>query len=174
MVINMKARKIIYLIMGCAMILLVGCVSQNTKDIDLGNIQQDDSSNHSKEGISEQDSTEIPVIVSGDEVNEMMNNSEKAYVIVGGFETEKYNLLLENMIKVCEERDMEVYALNSADEKNTEWLEQNNITAEMNVAILSSGRQTIWDLQYEEEYQSELLGSMLAGIMGKMDELIEN
>ena len=140
--------------MGCVIILLVGCASQNGKSIDLG----EEANDKGKE----------PVVVSGDEANEMMNNGAKSYVIVGDFATEKYNLLLENMIKVCKERDMKVYALNSADEKNAVWIAQNNITAEMNVAILSGGKQTIWDLQHEAEYQSGLLGTVLDGIIGKM------
>jgi len=122
----------------------------------------DNNSESNKETASES------AVVSESEIDEMINSNKKAFVAVGDFDSENYELLRDNLTKACEERNEDMYVLNTKDENNSEWLSENEITAETNVAILYNGNLYVLDLKYEEEYQSEVLGSMLDGIISQV------
>lgn len=145
----MKNLKKIVLITGSLMILLTGC-------------SQGNNSKSSKETVSES------AVVSGSEIDEMINSNKKAFVAIGDFDSKNYELLRDNLTIVCAEKKEDMYVLNTKDDNNSEWLSENNVIAETNVAILYNGKLYVLDLKYEEEYQSELLGSMLDGIISQV------
>lgn len=180
----MKNFKKFVLIISSLMILLTGCSQGSNSD---NNIETQDNSisdeskletdSNSTDNIessvdnnseSNKETASESAVVSESEIDEMINSNKKAFVAVGDFDSENYELLRDNLTKACEERNEDMYVLNTKDENNSEWLSENEITAETNVAILYNGNLYVLDLKYEEEYQSEVLGSMLDGIISQV------
>jgi hypothetical protein len=156
----MKIRKIICF--GCLLFILAGCNKEKT----------DHLGKDTPEGTAKESNVEKPIIVTSEEVKTMIENKEKAYVTIGDFDSEGYDLLLENMKEICAEKGVSVYTMNTQDEKNAQWLTENDVQAELNIAFLSFGNRAvgICDMKHEQEYTDiQILTSLLDGVSSALE-----
>lgn len=175
----MKFRNWIFL-SGLLVAIFTGCKEQGSVESSKGSDQQEvveedkESEGEQEEVESSQETTsaEEAIVVTSEEVQAMIEQKEQAYVAIGDFDSEEYALLLENMKSVCAEKGVPVYTMNSKDDQNAKWLEEQQVQAALNIAFLSFGSRevAIFDMKSKYDYQDvPVLKEILDGVSGALE-----